>query len=131
LCKKPEVKSNAMKLEDASATLQELGQHLFDFIERLTGVRPYWFINKYYKAESNGKAFLWIHFYGERAQGDHKNAIGLNTRLVESQDGDSEEAGNEFHGLASKELPVRPELPEEFAQAKKFIREAMKSRPNW
>lgn len=120
-----------MRIEQASDPVRAVGERLFDFIDGLTGTLPRLRESdeKCYVAECDGRAFLWVHFYGERAQGSRQSAVVLNTQWDERLEAvPGAEPGNEFHGVRSVSLSVRPGVPEEIERAKQFIRLAREIR---
>src|SRR4051812_147670 len=100
-----------MRIERASDAVRAVGERLFDFFDGVAGARPRFRESdeKCYVAASGGRAFLWVHFYSERAQGSRRSAVVLNAQWDERLAAvPGAEVGNEFHGVRSVSLSVRP-----------------------
>ena len=114
-----------MRIENTRGPLQALCDKLFCLVEELSGARPQLdpsFV--WYRAQSNGKAFLYLRVIGERARTFPPNSVHLTTAWDDRLAIERVTAGNNWYGERSADLSVQAAKPDEIGFAEEFIRTA-------
>jgi hypothetical protein len=109
-----------MRLEQTRGSLRDFCERLFDLIEKLAGAPPQPLRDTgWYRAESEGKAFLWLRIVGERARTHPPNSVHLSAKWHQLLIDEGAVQGNNWFGQPSADVSARLE---ESVLAENFIR---------
>ena len=116
-----------MRYEDTGGSLRALCDRLFAVVEDLSGERPQpdkdyvW-----YRAQVNGKAFVYLRVIGKRARTFPPNSVHLAAEWDDSLMTRSVVQGNNWWGYPSADLTAEAAKPHELDPAEEFIRAAFR-----
>jgi len=106
--------------------LHDFGTVIFELIRQLGGASAELRTEgTSYKAEWNGRAYLWVTFRGDRAKRYKPNSVLLRTYWDTAFEGWTERTFDLPGNTPSASYSARPEVAEEVESAERFIRLAL------
>jgi hypothetical protein len=119
-----------MLLEKSDRAVQALGERLFAFVEQLSGSRPQLISSgDAYRAEVDGRPFIYFRFVGPRARTFPPNSVHLMAPWHDHLAGEGVRRANNWYGSQpSADFSARADNPGEAVEAEAFVRRALQVR---
>ena len=113
-----------MLLEKTSGAMRKMCDHLFDFVEQMTGEQPRPLrTGGWYRAATGKRAFLYLRLVGNRGSVYPPNSIHLTARWDDRFIGDGVSQKNHWYSSqSSADFSARSDHPEDVDRAEDFIR---------